>query len=104
LLSGGEKTLAAISLLFAVLKIKPSAFCVLDEIEAALDDNNITRFGNFIKNFTNNIQFILITHKRGTMEISDHLYGVTMQEKGVSSIISINLVDYKENLEENETI
>lgn len=95
LLSGGEKGLSAISLLFAILKMKPVPFCVLDEIEAALDDNNVFRFSEFLKKFSSSIQFIVITHRKTTMESSDIIYGVTMQEKGVSKIVSINLADYK---------
>ncbi|OGO86059.1 MAG: chromosome segregation protein SMC [Clostridiales bacterium GWD2_32_59] len=91
LLSGGEKALTAISLLFAILKLRPSPFCVLDEIEAALDDANVTRYANYIKNYSKNTQFLVITHRKGTMEISDYLYGVTMQEKGISKVISVKL-------------
>lgn len=95
LLSGGEKGLSAISLLFAILRIKPAPFCVLDEIEAALDDNNVLRFSEFLKEFSNRIQFIVITHRKITMESSDIIYGVTMQEKGISKIVSINLANYE---------
>ena len=94
LLSGGEKGLSAISLLFAILRMKPVPFCVLDEIEAALDDNNVLRFAEFLKEFSSNIQFIVITHRKTTMESSDIIYGVTMQEKGISKIVSINLANY----------
>ena len=96
LLSGGERTLTAMSLLFAILRMKPSPFCVLDEIEAALDDANVLRYTKFLKNIANDNQFILITHKTGTMEISDVLYGVTMEEQGVSKVISVQLEDAKE--------
>nr|WP_317359045.1 chromosome segregation protein SMC [uncultured Tyzzerella sp.] len=96
LLSGGEKTLTAISLLFAILIMKPSPFCVLDETEAALDDANVLRYANFLKRFSQENQFILITHKTGTMEIADILYGVTMEEQGVSKVISVELKDAKE--------
>jgi chromosome segregation protein len=89
LLSGGEKAMTAITLLFAIYKTKPSPFCVLDEIDAPLDDANVQRFGDLVVDFTQDSQFIIITHNKGTMEISDSLYGVTMQEKGVSSIVSI---------------
>ena len=95
LLSGGEKGLSAISLLFAILRIKPAPFCVLDEIEAALDDNNVLKFSEFLKGFSNKIQFIVITHRKITMESSDIIYGVTMQEKGISKIVSINLANYE---------
>jgi len=91
LLSGGEKVLSAIALLFAILKMKPTPFCILDEIEAALDDANVSRYAEFLKKFSNNIQFIVITHRKGTMEVSDILYGVTMEEKGVSKIVSVKL-------------
>lgn len=91
LLSGGEKALTAIALLLAILKVRPTPFCILDEIDAALDDVNVTRYADYIKKFSDKTQFILITHKRGTMEMSDMLYGVTMQEKGVSSVLKLNL-------------
>lgn len=95
LLSGGEKGLSAIALLFAILRMRPVPFCVLDEIEAALDDSNVLKFTEFLKKFSSNIQFIVITHRKTTMESSDIIYGVTMQEKGISKIVSINLADYK---------
>lgn len=91
LLSGGEKALTAIALLLAILKVRPTPFCILDEIDAALDDVNVTRYASYIKKFSDKTQFILITHKRGTMEMSNMLYGVTMQEKGVSSVLELNL-------------
>lgn len=91
LLSGGEKALTAIALLFAILKMKPSPFCILDEIEAALDDSNIVRFSKFLRELSRKTQFIVVTHRKGTMEITDSLYGVTMEEKGVSSLISARL-------------
>ncbi|MEG0133535.1 MAG: chromosome segregation protein SMC [Clostridium sp.] len=89
LLSGGEKVLSAIALLFAILKMKPTPFCILDEIEAALDDANVLRYGEFLKMFSKHIQFIVITHRKGTMETSDMIYGVTMEEKGVSKVVSL---------------
>lgn len=92
-LSGGEKALTAIALLFAIQNLKPSPFCLLDEIEAALDENNVGRFAKYLHKLTKNIQFIVITHRRGTMERADRLYGITMQEKGVSTMVSVNLID-----------
>ena len=90
LLSGGEKVLSAIALLFAILKMKPTPFCILDEIEAALDDANVDRYAEFLKRFSNRVQFIVITHRKGTMESSNVLYGITMEEKGVSKIVSVD--------------
>ena len=95
-LSGGEKALTAIALLFAIQNLKPSPFCLLDEIEAALDENNVSRFANYLHKLTRHTQFIVITHRRGTMEKADRLYGITMQEKGVSVLVSVNLIDEKE--------
>ena len=92
-LSGGEKALTAISLLFAIQNLKPSPFCLLDEIEAALDDNNVTRFAQYLHKLTKNTQFIVITHRRGTMASADRLYGITMQEKGVSTLVSVDLLE-----------
>lgn len=92
-LSGGEKALTAISLLFAIQNLKPSPFCLLDEIEAALDDSNVDRFARYLHKLTKNTQFIVITHRRGTMTAADRLYGITMQEKGVSTLVSVDLLD-----------
>ena len=92
-LSGGEKALTAIALLFAIQNLKPSPFCLLDEIEAALDDSNVDRFANYLHKLTKYTQFIVITHRRGTMVSADRLYGITMQEKGVSTLVSVSLVE-----------
>ena len=92
-LSGGEKALTAIALLFAIQNLKPSPFCLLDEIEATLDDSNVDRFANYLHKLTKNTQFIVITHRRGTMTAADRLYGITMQEKGVSALVSVNLIE-----------
>ena len=93
LLSGGERALTAIALLFAIQNLKPSPFCLLDEIEAALDDSNVGRFASYLQKLTKNTQFIIITHRRGTMNAADRLYGITMQEKGVSTLVSVDLVE-----------
>ena len=91
LLSGGEKAFVAIALYFAILKVRPTPFCMLDEIDAALDDRNVGRFAGYLRNLCEKTQFIVITHRRGTMEAADVLYGVTMQEQGVSKILSLDL-------------
>ncbi|MDD6206933.1 MAG: chromosome segregation protein SMC [Clostridiales bacterium] len=102
-LSGGEKALTAISLLFAIQNLKPSPFCLLDEIEAALDDSNVTRYAQYLHKLTEHTQFIVITHRRGTMNAADRLYGITMQEKGVSTLVSVNLIEHElEEQEKNE--
>mgnify|MGYP003055542037 CR=1 FL=1 len=97
-LSGGEKALPAIALLFAIQNLKPSPFCLLDEIEAALDDSNVDRFAGYLHKLTCYTQFIVITHRRGTMEEADVLYGVTMQEQGISRLLTINLSDVEQEL------
>ena len=91
LLSGGEKAFVAIALYFAILKVRPTPFCMLDEIDAALDDRNVERFATYLRNLGEKTQFIVITHRRGTMEASDVLYGVTMQEQGVSKLLRLDL-------------
>jgi chromosome segregation protein len=91
LLSGGERALTAIAILFAIIKLKPMPFCVLDEIEASLDDANAYLFARYLRKFSGNTQFIVITHRKPTMELADCLYGVTMQEKGVSKIVRVKL-------------
>jgi len=98
LYSGGEKSFIAIALLFAILRVKPTPFCILDEIDAALDDVNVSRFATYLKNYTEQMQFIVITHRRGTMEAANILYGVTMQEKGVTKLLSLNIDDVDDDM------
>ena len=98
LLSGGEKAFVAIALYFAILKVRPTPFCMLDEIDAALDDRNVERFATYLRNLSEKTQFIVITHRRGTMEASDVLYGVTMQEQGVSKLLRLDLNQMEEYL------
>lgn len=99
-LSGGEKSLSAIALLFAIQNLHPSPFCLLDEIEASLDDNNVDRYGKYLKKLSGHSQFIVITHRHGTMNVADRLYGITMQEKGVSTMVSVDLA--KEQIEDED--
>ena len=93
LLSGGEKTIIGVALMLALLKVKPSPFCLLDEIDAALDEANVSRFANYLADFAASTQFLLISHRQGTMEVADSLWGVTMAEEGVSKLISVSLQD-----------
>ena len=97
-LSGGEQSLTAIALYFALMKVRPSPFCLLDEIESALDDVNVTRYAQYLKNLSDKTQFLLITHRRGSMEAADRLYGVTMREKGISKILTIDVNEVEENV------
>ena len=98
LLSGGEKAFVAIALYFAILKVRPTPFCMLDEIDAALDDRNVERFASYLHTLSDKTQFIVITHRRGTMEAADVLYGVTMQEQGVSKILRLSLDELAKQL------
>lgn len=99
LLSGGEKGVCCNSLYFAILKVRPTPFCVLDEIEAALDDVNVTRFAQYLHRLSDKTQFIVITHRRGTMEEANMLYGVTMQERGVSKLLMLNIEDVEKEMD-----
>ena len=98
LYSGGEKSFIAIALLFAILRVNPTPFCILDEIDAALDDVNVSRFATYLKNYIDQTQFIIITHRRGTMEAANILYGITMQEKGVSKLLSLHIDDVSDEM------
>lgn len=98
LLSGGERAFTAIALLFSILKVRPVPFCILDEVEAALDEANVLKFAQYVKQFSQDTQFIVITHRKGTMENCDVLYGVTMQESGVSKIVSVRMVEEAERI------
>ena len=95
-LSGGERALSAIALLFSVLEVRPTPFCILDEVEAALDDNNVYRFADYIKKYSKKTQFIVVTHRRGTMESADIMYGVTMQERGISKLLKLKFEDLED--------
>lgn len=98
LLSGGERAFTAIAILFAILKSRPMPFCILDEIEAALDEANVDRFAKYLKKFSKDTQFIVITHRKPTMNQADILFGVTMEEKGVSKVVSVKLSEVEEKL------
>jgi chromosome segregation protein len=100
LLSGGEKAFVAIALYFAILKVRPTPFCVMDEIEAALDEDNVARCAQYMRRFSDKTQFLVITHRRGTIEEADVLYGVTMQEKGVSTVLTLDLEEARKAIEE----
>ena len=100
LMSGGEMAFVAIALYFAILKVRPTPFCVMDEIEAALDEANVTRYAEYMRRMAGKTQFLVITHRRGTMEEADMLYGVTMQEKGVSTVLELDLASAQKAIEE----
>ena len=100
LLSGGEMAFVAIALYFAILKVRPTPFCVMDEIEAALDEENVNRYADYLRRYSDKTQFLIITHRRGTLEGADMLYGVTMQEKGVSTVLSLDLEAARKTIEE----
>ncbi len=99
LLSGGEQAFVAIALIFAILRVNPTPFCIFDEIEAALDESNVFRFADYVKRYSDKTQFIIITHRRGTMEIADRIYGVTMQERGISKVLALDMDEAERNLE-----
>lgn len=98
LLSGGEQAFVAIALYFAILNVNPSPFCILDEIEAALDEVNVDKFADYVKKYSDKTQFVIITHRRGTMEAAERLYGVTMHEKGISDVISIDVSEIEKKI------
>ena len=100
LLSGGEKAFVAIALYFAIIKVRPTPFCVLDEIDAALDDVNVSRYASYMRTLCESTQFIIITHRRGTMEGADILYGVTMQEQGVTKLLALHINEVEEHIKE----
>jgi chromosome segregation protein len=93
LLSGGEQAFIAIALYFAIMKVSPAPFCIMDEIEAALDEVNVDKFADYVKKYSEKTQFVIITHRRGTMEVADTLYGVTMHEKGISQVLSVDVAE-----------
>ena len=98
LLSGGEMAFVAIALYFAIIKVRPTPFCVMDEIEAALDESNVLRYADYMRKYSQHTQFIVITHRRGTMENTDFLYGVTMQEKGVSKVLALSMEETEKTI------
>ena len=100
LLSGGEKAFVAIALYFAIIRVRPTPFCVLDEIDAALDDVNVSRYAAYMRTLCDKTQFIIITHRRGSMEGSDILYGVTMQEQGVTKLLALNMNEVEAHIRE----
>lgn len=102
LLSGGEQAFVAIALIFSILRVNPTPFCIFDEIEAALDESNVFRFADYLKRYSDKTQFIVITHRRGTMEVADRIYGVTMQERGISKILPLNVAQAAENLTQDK--
>lgn len=105
LLSGGEQAFVAIALIFAILRVNPTPFCVFDEIEAALDEANVFRFADYLKRYSDTTQFIVITHRRGTMEIADRIYGVTMQERGISKVLMLETTEQvSEKLEGSDSV
>ena len=93
LLSGGEQSFIAIALYFAIMKVSPAPFCIMDEIEAALDEVNVDKFADYVKKYSEKTQFVIITHRRGTMEVADTLYGVTMHEKGISQVLCVDVAE-----------
>ena len=102
LLSGGEQAFVAIAIIFAILRVNPTPFCIFDEIEAALDESNVFRFADYLKRYSDRTQFIVITHRRGTMEIADRIYGVTMQERGISKVLELDVRAAEETIGENK--
>ena len=102
LLSGGEQAFVAIAIIFSILRVNPTPFCIFDEIEAALDESNVFRFADYLRRYSERTQFIVITHRRGTMEIADRIYGVTMQERGISKVLELDMKTAEASLGENK--